>query len=265
MKNALFLAFMITARVLAALPSYEHCTYMECETQELVLSVTHQPANQSRSLNWSGYAALTNLTKPKNFSVTDVQGQWRVPELSCSFGGWGSYSAIWVGMDGYISQTVEQIGTEQDWVFLMGQQNFAWFEMYPGPAFKFLNFPVNVGDHIGAEVEYLGHNEFQLTIVNYTEGMYTFTIQKSKNALRNSANWIVEAPSSSAGILPLADFGKVKFKDCMATIKGVTGPINSPSWQNDAITMVRSQCLIKSKPSRLSKDGENFTVTWNSP
>ena len=62
--------------------------------------------NASTSTNWSGYAVQT-----KSGAVTAVAGSWTVPTVSGSGTG---YSAIWVGIDGYQSSTVEQIGTEQD-------------------------------------------------------------------------------------------------------------------------------------------------------
>ena len=42
-----------------------------------------------------------------------------------------TYSSVWVGIDGYSSNTVEQIGTEQD-VSANGKTSYyAWYEMYP--------------------------------------------------------------------------------------------------------------------------------------
>src|SRR5437870_4998940 len=61
------------------------------------------------STNWSGYAAETNLTAPAANAVTAVSGSWVVPQVTGSSTG---YSSVWVGIDGYSSATVEQIGTE---------------------------------------------------------------------------------------------------------------------------------------------------------
>ena len=38
--------------------------------------------------------------------------------------------------------------------------------------------------------------------------------------------WIVEAPSSNSGVLPLANFSSVTFTSAAATINGVTGPVD---------------------------------------
>src|SRR5690348_16349359 len=58
----------------------------------------------AKSTNWSGYAAATNLSKGATGSVTDVQGQWVIPQMKCGPDGW---SSAWVGIDGFNSHAVE--------------------------------------------------------------------------------------------------------------------------------------------------------------
>jgi hypothetical protein len=166
-----------------------------------------------------------------------------------------SYSSFWVGIDGYSSKTVEQIGTDSD--IISGVPTYtAWYEMYP-------KYPVNLalaikpGDTITAEVKYTG-GKFTLTITDVTTGESFTTTQKSSSAARSSAEWIVEAPWSS-GVLPLANFGKVTFTGCSATVNGYTGSISSSSWQSDAINMVTSSGTLKTETS--STNGSRFTVT----
>ena len=65
------------------------------------------------SSNWSGYAVATNLSNPQANSVSAVSGSWIVPTVTGSSRG-TTYSAVWVGIDGYSDSTVEQIGTEED-------------------------------------------------------------------------------------------------------------------------------------------------------
>lgn len=217
---------------------------------------------ESTSTNWSGYAAASNLTKPGINSVTKVSGVWTVPQLTATPN--TTYCSIWVGIDGYTSSTVEQLGTEHDWN--NGQQsNYAWFEMYPKPAYEIVGFPVNVNDSIGAEVKYTGNNNFVLSIVNYTQNVHSIvpgSYTKSKSAQRSSAEWIVEAPSSYTGVLPLSNFGTAFLSNCVATIKGVTGPINNNTWKNDALTMQTRGGILKALPSSLAPNGKDFSVTW---
>src|SRR5579862_8520960 len=176
-------------------------------------------SGQASSTNWAGYAALTNINHPANNTVTAVVGTWTVPTDVCTQKG---YAAFWVGIDGYNSPTVEQIGTEHD--CMNGKQtNYAWFEMYPRASFTINNFPLNPGDQITGTVEYQGNNVFQLTLRNDTQRIYTvipsrYTVMVG--AKRQSAEWIIEAPFLN-NILPLADFRTGYMSQCAATINGI--------------------------------------------
>ena len=210
------------------------------------------------SQNWGGYAVETNLKTPLSGAVSDVKGTWTVPSVSSSDSA-NTYSSIWVGIDGYSDNTVEQTGTEQD-MTADGADYYAWFEMYPKFAYRILNFPVEPDDVISAEVRYRGNNRFTLSLVNHTKGVSFSTTQRLK-AQRQSAEWIVEPPFAG-GILPLADFGTVTFDGCSATLGGKTGTISDASWKYDAITMADLDGTVKALPSDLASGGASFSVTW---
>src|ERR1017187_1834952 len=186
-----------------------------------------------KASNWAGYVAATNLLVPLKHSVTDVQGSWRVPSVTSS-GTLDTSSAIWVGIDGDTDNTVEQIGTEQDWT-AGAPVYYAWFEMYPAGGYMVPTFTPQPGDQISAEVQFVSKNKFILSISNLTQNI-GFSITKNRSAKRTSAEWIVEAPFYRH-ILPLADFGTVTFSACSATITGVVGAINDGSWQSEGLTM----------------------------
>ncbi len=213
------------------------------------------------SQNWGGYAVESDFNAPLRGSVTDVKATWTVPGVSSS-GSPNTYSATWVGIDGYSDNTVEQTGTEQDWT-PSGPVYYAWFEMYPKFGYRILNFPVQAGDTISAEVKYIGNSRFTLTIANRTQNVSFSTTQRSNKAQRSSAEWIVEPPYSG-GILPLADFGTVTFTGCSATLNGHLGSIGDSAWQNDAIIMAYSDGTLKALPSSLSSGGSGFSVKWYS-
>src|SRR6266542_694566 len=61
------------------------------------------------SLNWSGYA-VTGAPG----SVTDAKGSWVVPSIQGNCGSTNAYASFWVGIDGFSSNTVEQVGTDSD-------------------------------------------------------------------------------------------------------------------------------------------------------
>jgi Peptidase A4 family len=112
-------------------------------------------------------------------------------------------------------------------------------------------------------------SQFALAIVDTTRGNETFvtyqTTAQTQNpqAKRNSAEWIVEAPTVGNGQAAVANFGSVNFTNASATINGVTGGINSSSWQSLAVNMVAGGAT-KDTTSVLSNSGSTFTETYNS-
>jgi hypothetical protein len=210
------------------------------------------------SSNWAGHAVATNLASPTRGSVSAVKGTWIVPDVAPSQSA-KTYSAAWIGIDGYDGKTVEQIGTEQDWT-PKGPKYYAWFEMYPRYGYRITGFPVSPGDEISAEVRWDGDTHYEMTITNVTQGSTYSTTQRSKRARDDCAEWIVEAPAG-VRILRLADFGTTRWTHCSATIEGRVGSIVDPWWQDDLITM-QSHVAVKAVASPPGRDGSSFSVTW---
>jgi hypothetical protein len=230
---------------------------------------------QSTSGNWSGYGVPLEKSGVSD-TFSEASGTWNVPTVTGT-GRTTTYSSCWVGIDGYSSRSVEQIGTEQDWSNGK-QKNYVWFEMYPAGSYQITGFPIKPGDSISAQVLYLGQftvqtgvgrhkgtalqDVFQLTIVNNTQGA-SYTVPTSYTTTspvdRSSAEWIVEAPASGK-ILPLANFSPVNFSDCFATgqVNG-SGSINN--WPADPLTMMDPTGGGEADPSALSSDGTAFSVT----
>lgn len=208
--------------------------------------VWHGPIHMrtnSTSTNWSGYAVTGSR-------FTSVSASWTQPTVNCSG---TAYSSFWVGLDGDTSNTVEQTGTDAD---CSGStpHYYAWYEMYP----KFpvnLNATVNPGDHLSASVTTDGSGKFTLTITDSTQGWTNTTTQRLKRATLASAEVIAEAPSSSGGVLPLANFGTVSFSSAKANGSLLT----SSTPHIDAITM-KSGSTVKAQPGSISNG--SFSVAW---
>lgn len=205
------------------------------------------------SLNWAGYAVTGSAG-----SVSDVKGSWTVPTATCT--GATAYAAFWLGIDGFNSNTVEQTGTDSDCQAGVATY-YAWYEFFP----KFpvqLSLAIHPGDTINAEVLYVGSGAFQVSLADATTGQSFATIQKLHRAQRSSAEWIAEAPSSSGGVLPLANFGSVTFTNGQATVGGVTAAIGAFASAVQVITMVTGSGAVKAQPSGLDTTGSSFSVTW---
>jgi hypothetical protein len=208
------------------------------------------------STNWSGYA----ITGSKG-SVTEVKGSWIVPSVNCTATSTAS-SAFWIGIDGYTSNTVEQVGTDSD-CESGSPQYYAWFEFYPHLSFTLDKFPVRPNDVLSAEVQAGSKGAFTVSITNVTTGQSFSTTTKMPSASQTSAEWIIEG-----GVLPLADFVSVSFENCSYTA-GNNGPQSIGPFTNsnvDELTMVTKDGTVKSQPSGLSSDKEtntsSFTDSW---
>jgi hypothetical protein len=85
-------------------------------------------------------------------SFTSVYGVWVVPSVICTGVKETQYASFWVGIDGYSSNSVEQIGTDSD-CDGSTPSYYAWYEFYPAGSFNIDSVPVNPGNVISASVQ----------------------------------------------------------------------------------------------------------------
>jgi hypothetical protein len=135
---------------------------------------------------WYGYA-VTGKT------YTSTTADWTMPSLSCGTSGDENYVEIWTGLDGYSSDTVEQIGAaaqcEDRTTYYAG-----WYDLYPSEPVDFSN-TLRPGDQLDAAVSYAS-GKFTLTLKDATQG-WTQTVTKAvAGAARSSAESVVGAPST---------------------------------------------------------------------
>jgi hypothetical protein len=154
----------------------------------------------AQSTNWSGYAVHSS-------TYHSVSATWVVPKPKCTSG--KKYAAFWVGLDGYKSDSVEQTGTDSD-CNGKNPKYYGWYEMFPA-APVFFTTKVKPGNVISASVTFSGTDTYKLVLQNKSRG-WTKVITKNESGLaRSSAEVITEAPSSTNGVLPLADFVKISY------------------------------------------------------
>jgi Peptidase A4 family len=212
------------------------------------------------STNWSGYAVADQ-------TFTGVQGAWNEPTGTCT--SQTTAAAFWVGIDGYDSDSVEQLGSSADCTSGVPSY-YAWYEMYPAASVELSTstYPVAPGDQMEAEVLVKG-TSYKLAMRDISSAgttKWTFvTNQTSTTATDASAEWVSEAPSEclliACHVLPLTHYSTVTFKSAEASSGGAMSPISSFS-DNNAITMETSGGTIESVPSSLTSNGESFTTSW---
>ncbi|HML01054.1 MAG TPA: G1 family glutamic endopeptidase [Acidimicrobiales bacterium] len=228
-------------------------------TTAATLTVTTAPVTPVESSNWSGYA---DTGGPYN----RVSATWPVPTVTCSQS--NSYSAEWIGIDGYSSSTVEQDGSEAD-CSDGSPSYYAWYEMYGDNSVNSgyqvelspSTYPVSPGDTISASVSVSG-TTWTLAVSDSQKAWSYSTNIGFSGAAQSSAEWVVERPEEcnffSCSLTSLADFGSVQFSSASATANS-SGTISASSYSE--IEMVNGSTVL-ALPGALDAAGDSFTDTW---
>ena len=143
-----------------------------------------------------------------------------------------------------------------------GSPTEAWWEMAPQLGTQpITTMSVYPGDVMSASVQYITSGAFAgyflLWITDDSRPNDSFfTLQLaptsgSDGQQRNSAEWIVEGDGTNS---------PVSFADATATINGVTGPIDSPLWQSEALNLGAYGLTTESTTSMLTNQGDAFVV-----
>jgi len=206
--------------------------------------------NEVETSNWSGYAVANYASGTLYTSVqatwTVPKVSYQSPPPVCHTVTFGrrtqqectsatpsaEYSASWVGIGGFcenascssVDNTLIQLGTEQDVSSRGVTDYYAWIETLPeaeepicsGGRMK-CSYPVEPGDSITATLTCESNcsspgatQSWRLSLADATEDWtYSTTVNYASTLL--SAEWIQEAPSSSGGVLALADYGTATF------------------------------------------------------
>ncbi len=162
------------------------------------------------SSNWSGYA--------ETGSFTGVSGTWTVPSVSPGASA-STYSAAWIGVDGFNDDDLIQTGTEQD--YYGGSAHYsAWWEILPA-AETVISETVAPGDRMSASIyettttsttrstpfrrRQSTGNIWVINIADATQG-WSFSINEAYSGPGTSAEWVVEAPEVGFSIATLSDY-----------------------------------------------------------
>jgi hypothetical protein len=209
------------------------------------------------AFNWAGYADTT--TKAQAF--TKVSGSWTVPSVTCSAE--DQITSDWVGLDGFNSSTVEQLGTTS-WCYKGKAVYYTWYEVFrPGGSAHQVSTAVKPGDKISASVARTG-TSYAFKLTDSTTSGNNFSVTKTCRLAvckDTSAEWISERPSFSIGMVPQAHYDAFKITNGSQTSTGRTTTIGAGPGVN-AITMIdATQSYNLSTVSALT-GGNSFSTSW---
>lgn len=228
--------------------------------------------NALLSTNWSGYQV--------NQSAGYAQGGWHVPTVTRPVPGYSSigyYSSTWAGIGGGFNAgngALIQAGTSQAVSPAGVASYYAWYEIVGGTGdthgeIRINNLPVHPGDDIGGVGLWTAAGGAQAGVCNFNiNTCISFTLASS--APGTTAEWIVEAPSGSTGILPLADFGSVRFINSCWEHTFVPGAPCASIAAGGARAIVLQAVVFNTVqtlavPGALDADGYGFTDTYRHP
>jgi len=213
-------------------------------------TTTTTPARISdTSGNWSGYVASSG-------TYTSVTGTWIVPQVGSTTTG---ADATWVGIGGVSGTDLIQAGTQAT-VSGGGVTYEAWIEMLPDSSHT-VSLDVAPGDSVTVSITEQTSGQWLIAMVNNTtKASYRRTVRYASS--RSSAEWIQEAPSAGRGIIPLDDFGTVRFTGGSAVRDGVTQSLSALG--ATAVAMINRAGQAIAQPSTLGADGSSFAVTRTS-
>lgn len=203
--------------------------------------------NTGVSRNWAGYVATGG-------TFTSISGTWTIAEPTAATAG---IDATWVGIGGFGSDDLVQAGTQAN-VTRSGDVRYtAWIERLPGAA-QTVALTVSGGDSVTVTLTEQSSGQWLVSLWNNTTGKsYDTTVRYAST--RSSAEWIEEAPSSGRGVVPLDDFGSVRFTSSAARMDGRDISIKDAGGK--PVTMADASGQTLASPSGLGADGSSFTVT----
>jgi hypothetical protein len=211
------------------------------------------------SFNWSGYADGSKSTQANTF--TKVSGSWTTPSVKC--GPEDQLTSDWVGLDGWVSKSFEQLGTVS-WCYEGSPTYFTWWDMSnTGNGLVRVGTTLQPGDKISASVTRSGTN-YTLKLTDATNSANSFTTKQScpaKTCPDTSAEWIAERPSFGIGIAPLAHYSGFTLTNGTQTSGGKAGTIGSFTSVNEITMIDATQAYNLNNVSSLTTKN-SFSTTW---
>lgn len=214
-------------------------------------TTTTTPARVSdTSSNWSGYVA-------NGGTYTSVTGTWIVPTVGATTAG---ADATWVGIGGVTGTDLIQAGTQATVTGSGAVTYSSWTEILPDYS-RTTPLEVGPGDSVTVTITEQSSGLWLIVMRNNTTAdSYEKTLRYSSS--RSSAEWIQEAPSTERGVIPLDDFGTVRFTTVSAVRDGTS--LGLSALGATPVAMINRAGQAIALPSTLAADGSSFAVTRTS-
>lgn len=219
------------------------------------------------STNWDGYA-LTNTSNTNTTTFNSVSATWVQPAVKCNAG--SSVGSSWVGLDGWLSSSVEQGGSDAECLNTMTPTYFLWWEMFPFNSVQDV-VQINAGDTIHGSVTFdTTTNMFDIVITDETlhKGLSeSIACQADMNGCpRSSAEVISEdtgGGSNVDGLFLLPKYSTETYTSASVTdVNGHVGTLSNSAWVANSVTEISSDDVTKQTVSALSPDGSSFSTAW---
>lgn len=190
------------------------------------------------------------------------------PAVTCNAG--SSVGSTWVGLDGWLSSSVEQGGSDAECLGTMTPTYFLWWEMFPFNDVQDV-VQINTGDTIHGSVTFdTASNDFDIVITDQTlhKGLSeSIPCQPDMGGcLRSSAEVISEdtgGGSNVDGLFLLPKYNTLNVTSASVTdVNGNTGTLSNPAWTANSVTEISSDDVTKQTVGALSPDGSSFSTTW---
>lgn len=198
--------------------------------------------------NWSGYYL-------EGSGFTGVSSTFTVPNVSAA--STNTDTSEWIGIDGVSNANLIQAGVTEDYSVATNQIDiYAWWEILPAPSTRISAAIVSPspGDRVSISIGQQSVGLWSVRVSDDTIGQ-VFTISLSYNGPLTSAEWIVEAATSSltGDVLTLGQYAP----NVVFTSPRYTGNETSTV----SVQMVQGGVAV-STPSALSANG--FSVAYGS-
>ena len=203
----------------------------QAATMVLSLTVVEPAAPVVETFNWSGYEVSGG-------PFTAASATFDVPDLVA--GTSPASTSEWVGIDGSGNTSLIQAGVQESVQPGSSVAVEAWWEILPAPETP-IPLTVEPGDAVQVSLADAGGGVWTISVTDTTTRQ-SFTTEQSYGGPADSAEWIVEAPSSTStgSVVTLGDFvPDVTFTD--PTFSGdATGRVEDVLVQGGAVVSIPS-------------------------